>query len=359
MHFLRIGIAIAVAALLTDAAVVLENGLPVDWEKAPADLSKFPLSSGVVTINPWDFSQRMGMYRLLMNSTADYMSFLWANASDSPLWGLPMQLGWKLKSGRLADPTGATTCGKHSGDPMCISPQSYWACVNYYVSVIPFLAAVHTGVIGDGVTQIQVQAPADGAQDYCISYTDCSQKYPDMMSKWETFFKTLKIVSSSKGTDLEKKDRVLGSMWDAQQASLQQATSSCQQRQNPYSSKEVSFSDSWISASDYVAAAHFQSSIEKSEKFMRPLPSRILKEGDEAPNIADLSTEENHTVYIFSWMSSANKLLGGTLVRLWRSAMCSEVAREKGRTLLEDLLLNPKFAVSGLLSVLTEMATNC
>lgn len=60
--------------------------------------------------------------------------------------------------------------------------------VNYYLSVIPFLAAVQKGLIGDGLIQVQVQAPAEAAEDSCTSYTDCSAKYPDLMAKWEEFF---------------------------------------------------------------------------------------------------------------------------------------------------------------------------
>lgn len=60
--------------------------------------------------------------------------------------------------------------------------------MNYYLSVITFLAAVQKDVIGDGLIQVQVQEPAEAAGDYCTSYTDCSTKYPDLMAKWEEFF---------------------------------------------------------------------------------------------------------------------------------------------------------------------------
>lgn len=30
--------------------------------------------------------------------------------------------------GRLADPTGVTTCGLQTGDTMCLSTQSWWSC---------------------------------------------------------------------------------------------------------------------------------------------------------------------------------------------------------------------------------------
>uniref|UniRef100_A0A8C7FAU4 Chromosome 6 open reading frame 58 n=1 Tax=Oncorhynchus kisutch TaxID=8019 RepID=A0A8C7FAU4_ONCKI len=311
-------------ALWANAAVVTENGLPILWDQAPSQLSELPQVDNVVTINPWNYLQRMSLYRILMGSTDKYMASMGTNETDSLFWGLPLQMGWKLRSGRLVDPTGATTCGKE-GDPMCISATSWWACVNYYLSVIPFLAAVQKDVIGDGLIQVQVQTPAEAAEDYCTSYTECSTKYPDLMAKWEEFFQTLKDVSASEISDFEKRDQILGVYWAGQQLSLNTASTSCRAKMSYYSSPEVSFAKNWMNSADYVAATYFQSNLNNSVLFMSPLPSRVLQEGDSAPNIADLSKEENHTLYIFGWMTRMNRILMGSLVRIWRSAMCSEI----------------------------------
>ncbi|XP_067272815.1 protein leg1a-like [Pseudorasbora parva] len=361
MGFIRTVGAVVVLAVLSQAAIVTENGLPIQWEKAPSELSQLPTVDGVVQINPWDYLQRMALYKLLINSTYPYMSSMGPGEKENPLWSLPLQLGWKLKSGRLTDPSpgSASTCGLESSEPVCISPQSWYACINYYLSVLPFLAAVHTGVIGKGGVQVHIQVPAEAAQDYCSSYTDCSTKHPDAMSKWQTFFQSLPQISESEDTDFNKKDQILGLMWAAEEESLQTASTACSERQKLYSSPEVGFGISWLRSAAYVAATNFHGSIEKSEKFMVPLPSRVLQESDSPPNIADLSTEENHTLYIFSWMNSVNQLLGGTLVNLWRKAMCSAQAREKGQALLHDLILDPKFPGLSLMSILSEMANSC
>lgn len=70
---------------------------------------------------------------------------------------------------------------------------------------------------------------------------------------------------------------------------------------------------------------------------MAPLPSRVLQESDSPPNIADLSAEENHTLYVFSWMSSVNKLLGKN-IRGWErgytaGVQTSETTRENASIL--------------------------
>uniref|UniRef100_A0A673ML86 Uncharacterized protein n=1 Tax=Sinocyclocheilus rhinocerous TaxID=307959 RepID=A0A673ML86_9TELE len=241
----------------------------------------------------------------------------------------------------LTDPSpGSNTYGLESSEAVCISPQSWYAC-NYYMSVLPFLAAVQTAVVGKGEIQLHIQAPAEVAQDYCSSFTHCSTKYPDAMTKWETFFKLL----NSDDTDFSKKDKILGRLYKLIQTKL-------------YSSPEVRFGQGWLNSAAYVAAAHFHASIERSEKFMAPLPSRVLQESDRPPNIANLSAEENHALHIFGWRNSFNQLLGGSLVNLCRSAMCSPQAREKGQGLLHNLILDPKFPGTSLMVILTEMTNS-
>ncbi len=89
-------------------------------------------------------------------------------------------------------------------------------------------------------------------------------------------------------------------------------------RQKLYSSPEVRFGQGWLNSAAYVSAAHFHANIERSEKLMAPLPSRVLQESDRPPNIADLSAEENHALHIFGWMNSINQLLGNNIsYTLW------------------------------------------
>ncbi|XP_059212656.1 protein LEG1 homolog isoform X2 [Centropristis striata] len=318
-------------------------------------MTDMPVNNGIVNPDPWHYLYRMSFYRLLIAATDPFMGSMGTNATDSPIWGLPLQLGWMLTSGRLADPTGATTCGLQTGDTMCISHHSWWGCQNYFVSVLPFLSAAQQGLLG--AVQIQMQAPA-GVMDYCTTYAECAASYPDAMAKWDAFYQGLKAAGASPLAENEKKDALLGLFWAAQMASTY-ASAACKAKQSSYSSVEVAFLNSWLNSAEYVSAAHFQSNLQKSAMFITPLPGRILKDGDSAPNIADLSTEENHTLSIFSWMNMVNNMLGGSLVRMWNSAMCSVQTREKGREMLEQLLLNPGYATGTFLSIVTGMSTGC
>ncbi|XP_072293875.1 protein LEG1 homolog [Eucyclogobius newberryi] len=358
MRVLLVCLLLAAAACVCSAGVILENGGPIMWAHATGQLTDLPITDGVLTPDPWHFLHRMSFYRLIIASTDPFMTTMGPGDNQSPIWGLPLQLGWMLSSGRLADPTGSTVCGTQGGDTadMCISPSSWWGCVNYFSSALPFLSAAKQGFMGDGVS-VQMQTPA-GAEGYCTNYDSCKAAYPDAMGNWDLFFQGLKDSTTSPLPENEKKDAILGLYWKAQTSSTA-ASSACQDKLNSYSGMERTFAQSWLNAGEYVAAANFQSSLELASQFMSPLPGRILKDDDSPPNIPDLTAEENHSLYIFSWMKSVDSFLGGTLANMWRRAMCSVATRESGREMLKQLLFNPEYATSSFLSIVTTMATSC
>ncbi|KAI3364417.1 hypothetical protein L3Q82_011210, partial [Scortum barcoo] len=234
-----LGLLLACAVSLGSSGVVVENGMPILWAQTAGQVSDLPTQNDIVTPDPWHFLNRMSLYRLMIAATDPFMGSMGTNETDSPLWGLPLQLGWMLTSGRFADPTGATTCGLPTGDTTCISTQSWWGCVSYFVSALPFLSAAQQGFMGAGVQRLQ-------------------------------------SVSESALPDNEKKDSILGLYWAAQTASTS-ASAVCKPRQSHYSSKEISFANSWLNSAQFVSATHFQSNLEKSVKVMNPLPSRVLQ----------------------------------------------------------------------------------
>lgn len=349
-----LGLLLACAASLGICTVILEDGMPILWAQTASQLTDLPSQNGVVTPNPWNYLHRLSMLRLLIAATDPYMGSMGTNATDSPVWGLPLQLAWMLTSGRFVDPTGATTCGQQTEDPMCISTQSWWGCINYFPSTLPFLSAAKEGFLG-AVVEVQMQVP-EGA-DFCTTYADCATRFPDAMNKWDTFYQGLTAAMLSPLPDNEKKDAILGLYWEALTA-VTRASAVCINRQSFYSSSEVAFSNSWVNSAEYVAAAHFQSSMANSVPFITPLPSRILQDTDTLP-IADLSDEENHTLRTFAWMKSVNDMLFGSVVGMWRGAMCSVATREKGRAMLSDLMLNPRFATQTFLTLIGEIRNSC
>lgn len=100
-HLTVLGLLLACAVSLSSCGVALENGEPILWASSVSQLTDFPIQNGAVTPDPWNYLQRMGFYRLLIAATDPFMGSMGTNATDSPLWGLPLQLAWMITSGKL------------------------------------------------------------------------------------------------------------------------------------------------------------------------------------------------------------------------------------------------------------------
>ncbi|KAJ0027129.1 hypothetical protein NQD34_018129 [Periophthalmus magnuspinnatus] len=219
MRLLLLGLLLVGSCCLSRAGLILENGAPIMWAHATSQPTDLTITEGVLTPDPWHYLHRMSFYRILIAATDPYMTSMGPGDNQSPIWGLPLQLGWMLTSGRLADPTGLTVCGTQGGDTadMCISTNSWWGCVNYFSSALPFLSAPKQGILGDGVS-VQMQSPA-GVEGYCTTYDSCKTAHPDVINNWDSFFQGLKDATTSPLPENEKKDAILGLYWRAQMSS--------------------------------------------------------------------------------------------------------------------------------------------
>ncbi|MED6277175.1 hypothetical protein CHARACLAT_010672, partial [Characodon lateralis] len=186
LHLAALGLLLTSTVTLSSSAVVLENGMPILWAQTASQVTELPVENGILTPNPWHFLNRQSFYRLMIGATDPYMSYMGKNSTDNPMWGVSMELGWMLTSGRLGDPTGSTTCGLQTGDTMCISPESFWGCMNYFTSALPFLSAAQQGFLGENI-QVQLQVPV-GVEGFCTTFAECSTSHPDAMSKWDAFY---------------------------------------------------------------------------------------------------------------------------------------------------------------------------
>lgn len=96
-----LGLLLACAVSLSSSAVILENGMPILWAHTTGQVTDLPTQNGILTPDPWHYLHRMSLYRLAIAATDPFMGSMGTNATDSPLWGLPLQLGWMLTSGKM------------------------------------------------------------------------------------------------------------------------------------------------------------------------------------------------------------------------------------------------------------------
>lgn len=91
-------ILLGVLAAACSSSTFAQSWLPFNWQNAPL-FQHLPVVDGHHVLDPWNYTQRLGAYKQIISSTSD--SCLWPTLADHILWGLPLQFGWQLESGRL------------------------------------------------------------------------------------------------------------------------------------------------------------------------------------------------------------------------------------------------------------------
>ncbi|NXW32171.1 LEG1H protein, partial [Phaetusa simplex] len=321
-----------------------EDVYPPLWDRAPESLLDFPVKDNKIVINPWNYQERLGMYKNMLNSSAKYFTAFGSQNFGNILWGLPLQHGWQFRTGRLADPSSVTSCGYEDGDLLCISVRSWWSCMNYYLAVIPFLGAVEAGLFGQLQYEIEILPPEEQRADFCYSVADCRSRNPKLMDEWKAYFEVNNftlfffIFSGSPATFSSfKMDDALGLMWKAHVSSIAYALPKFQDSLKYLSDPEANFGEDWANAVDFIAATHFSTDLQTTNEFQSFLPQRMLTEGDVLPSISDFSPQQNRVLLSLRALHKVNQLTGGLLLKLWQKAMSTEAGRKLGRKLIEDL----------------------
>ncbi|XP_009997418.1 PREDICTED: UPF0762 protein C6orf58 homolog [Chaetura pelagica] len=320
-----------------------EDVYPPLWDLAHDSLLDFPVKDNKTVINAWNYPERLGMYKILLKSSAKYFTAFGSQNFGNILWGLPLQHGWQFRTGRLADPSHVTPCGYEDGDLLCISVRSWWSCMNYYLAVIPFLGAVEAGLFGQLQYQIEILPPEEGGADFCYSTADCWSRYPKLMDEWKAYFEYLlstehKAKSPAVFSSFEM-DEALRLMWRAHVSSIAYALPKFKDRLKYFSDPEANFGVDWANAVDFIAATHFSTDLQNTNHFQAFLPPRMLIEGDDDPsNISDFSPQQSTVLFSLRALQKANRLTGGLMLKLWRKVMSTEEGRILGRNLIEDLI---------------------
>uniref|UniRef100_A0A8C0EEK9 Chromosome 6 open reading frame 58 n=1 Tax=Bubo bubo TaxID=30461 RepID=A0A8C0EEK9_BUBBB len=270
---------------------------PPLWDLAPENLLDFLVKNNKIIINAWNYQERLGVYKNLLNSSAKYFTAFGSQNFGNILWGLPLQHGWQFRTGRLADPSHVTSCGYEGEDLLCISVRSWWSCMNYYLAVIPFLGAVEAGLFGQLQYEIEILPPEERRADFCYSVADCRSHIPKLMDDWKAYFEVNNFTF------------LFHSL--AHVASIAYALPKFQDRYGD--EREANFGEAWADAVDFIAATHFSTDLLTTNNFQAFLPQRMLVEGDVLPSISDFSPQQNRVLLSMRALHKANQLTGRSL----------------------------------------------
>ncbi|XP_077018966.1 protein LEG1 homolog isoform X2 [Tamandua tetradactyla] len=284
----------------------LSDLYPPLWHESPGQLSDYREENGRYIIDPWIYPERMGLYKILLNQTAKYFAKFAPENEQNILWGLPLQHGWQYLTGRLAKPTQKTKYGHESGDHLFISVDSWWADLNYFLCVLPFLAAIDAGLIEISSDQVTLLLPPKDQMKFCYDVSSCRSSFSEAMDKWNAFYQYLQSPSSHF-------DGLLKYLWTAHTSTLEHTIGKFEDRYEYYTKPEADFARNWIVAMEYFAASLFPTTLTRVHKFQKGLPPRLLVTGDVAPFISDFTDFQNTVLFYLNYLFEVDESTGRTL----------------------------------------------
>nr|XP_033793523.1 protein LEG1 homolog [Geotrypetes seraphini] len=305
-----------------------DNGFPPLWDQVTDTLESFATQENEVVINPWMYLERMAMYKVVLNKTAKYFSTLGSDNSGNMLWGLTLQHGWQLYTG-----------------------------MNYYLSVLPFLAAAAADIFENSPPYpIEIVPPAINTMDFCYNIAGCNSSFPDVMTKWEQFYQVLSYHWFTAKHPHLKKVR----LYRYQTCDIcSQLTSWDTVAGLSYlSSSEEEFGKAWAANVEYIAVTHFATNFQNTNNLQSVLPPQMLKNGDTSPLILNFSIKQNKVLFVLIEIYDLNQSTGGQMLKAWKKAMCSEKGRSEGRQLLQNIATHFMDAAWNVLLILTELIIN-
>ena len=178
---------------------------------------------------------------------------------------------FRYETNRLKDFSKHTTCGYDQST--CISVNSWWANMNYYLSVLPFLGAKKAGYMAYWKHHLVIRKPQQASaltKYYCTSVAECNIITRDALKKWEKFFRYLKQISSFQNVLCTTKteevsdskrnpvlDEILKLMWDGHVASIDSGLGYFQHLLPLMSKKESMFGVGWAALVHFLGASRW------------------------------------------------------------------------------------------------------
>uniref|UniRef100_A0A8C5T2I8 Chromosome 6 open reading frame 58 n=1 Tax=Malurus cyaneus samueli TaxID=2593467 RepID=A0A8C5T2I8_9PASS len=297
------------AAVWSGNDVTGEDAYPPLWDLAVEKLQDFPVKDGKIVINAWSYQERLGVYKSLLNASAKYFGAFGPQNSGNILWGLPLQHGWQFRTGRLADPSGVTSCGYENGEYLCQSVRSWWSCkyIQFHSSSQKSISVLecHFKIFLHLFYYNTISALCNSPSQICCK-TSVGNTISYLLSTEHN------SVSSATFSSF-KLDDALALMWKAHTTSIAYALPKFQDSLKYLSGPEATFGDDWANGVDFIAATHFRTDLPTTNNFQAFLPPRMLVEQDVIPFISDFSPQQNKVLVSLRALHKANKSTGMSL----------------------------------------------
>ncbi|CAF1520059.1 unnamed protein product, partial [Rotaria sordida] len=283
-----------------------EIDYPPLWQNVPSSLTEYPLVNNATSqyrlIDPWFYPHRLGLYKILINMTTPLMPFCSLSNASNILFALPSQFGWQYNSNRL-----------FTNGTLNMSLNSWWAAANYYLSIIPFLAAIDVGLIPQESFHI-IQH-----ENFCSNSIECLHQAPKSMKQWQIFFIHLQHLHKNIN-DTIIDNRIIDSLylrplWLAYKASIDDASSLVESKKTLLPSNlERLFCSGWARLLNLIAMARKNTNLYETIKNQHAfLPYRMLLDSDRLTHFNDFPESVKKSLecvvsFRFDWLSYIAKI---------------------------------------------------
>ncbi len=327
-RIMQLLIFLTIFMLFISVSIKADNKIsyPSLWETAPSSLNEYPLintSSSIQyrLIDPWYYPDRLGLYKILINVTTPLMPFCSSSNASNILFALPSQFGWQFDSNRL-----------FTNGTLNILTDSWWASANYYLSVIPFLAAVDVGLIPpESFRFVQYE-------NFCSNSTECFHQVPKSMQQWHKFFTHLQ-QSNTSFNDRIMDNHYLRPLWLAYKTSIDDALPLIESKLfHLPSNVERLFGYGWSRLINLIAMTRKNTNLYETIKNQRTfLPRRMLVESDRLTQSNDLPDLVNKSLEVifsfrFDWLVYIEKI--------WEKLTCNYEGRVYAQHTLESMAIS-------------------
>eukprot|EP01120_Amphizonella_sp_Union-15-10_P006612 TRINITY_DN2152_c0_g1_i1.p1 TRINITY_DN2152_c0_g1~~TRINITY_DN2152_c0_g1_i1.p1 ORF type:complete len:309 (-),score=43.28 TRINITY_DN2152_c0_g1_i1:92-976(-) len=283
------------------------------------------------SLNPWLFSERSSVWDILVNSTS--LPLIGFSDQGSTWWGFYLQFVWQRNSGRLF----------MTGDE--VSPYSWWAGVNYFLTICPYLAAMKVGL----TDQVEIIPPNYNAEKFCLTYDECNV---EVMGRWFDVMNTIKLVQMGKlNVTL---DDLITLIYKGHTETILAALPVLVDELSLLSDQERRFGHGWALFVEIIAATNFDTNYTDTQANQKYLPTRVLTNKDIPPFIFDMPEQTNILVATIITVHEMDELgTFQTLLDAWKSEMKNPKCRADGREFLESFLDSPFTSIfKGMLEII-------
>ncbi|KAF5920028.1 hypothetical protein HPG69_014394, partial [Diceros bicornis minor] len=283
------------------------DNYPPFWDQINGDIAEFPVQNNKTIIDPWNYLDRLQMYKILITQSNKYFAgFGQNNTGNRFFFNCSV-----YSAGRYSEPPNSSICAYEAGGPGCISINSGWGGITFYMIVISFLAAIESEFLTNLPYEVELIPREEYRSNFCYSIVECRATYPQVMDAANQYYQYLqsrKIVSIIR--DIPKydtdEDTVIFYMWKLHRTAVEVGQLKFSDISFYSSETERDFTKDFLLAIEFCEDARYRPYFESSAEFLVGFPHRLLTDQDHHILTSSFSVREKALLNSVRLISKVN-----------------------------------------------------